>query len=956
MPVVNPLGAVNDTDEDESSTTPHETASGHEGTSDGDSDGGYSDDDPRANLATTASMQSFISKTGTSASDADSDDTPVRKNVRLVSRVDQLLLPRSSRTALALAFGLLLAVASAVMVGSLSSVDAFHSAARDAFTTNRRAFQIEAAYATLATAAGSYVTASIARVPTYVEDLSAAASRVPSAVVTLRAAVGAGDSTASDDDARVARWWLDARRTAPGAAPPPVISADFGTCATAATQATLSAVVDSDPSAADEADAALFASAPSVDAVVAAATWSVALVSSIDGVSDASLAAAFDAAGVPAGATSTRAQIASASYDAALRTGAIASELAETRLGTAANGRLDGVVSSKAVGRVVDANNAALGGFVYRDIQRAMAVGTWAAAARAALVPLNVSLGAVARSTSPDINSAARALARSFAGTLAAVDEVAAAYAPHGAPASGHAPVVAAVEWFAAAERRVAAFPFNRSALGRLAAQGAIDAAFLQRLPSFRSLDASALGGVVPVAADLVPSCSARFDSVLREANATRMWARGLLAVHSEQDASFVRDGDLAAPYRDDLIVALVLGLVGIVAVTLYGQWGVAARLSASAMPYRSFSAWWWGVALVMAATVSWCAALALREVNEGGPARGAARADFVGGAWRRRTDESQSASLFDALSASMSVNGPDAAVLAAAVSTRANSTSLDVNQAMRRSVVDAFVALSRTTDATDPTAASAELEDELAGSALLRQALLADAADKGGEVLWLPPTYFAPGGSALRDSTSPAGRQQAACAAALGSRAAIALNALSLVAGVEIRRDTVSATDSTDAAASRAGNLRAAFGAWDASKASADAICAASTVAAHFNAVTQHTSTLVERARARARRLSDADAQRGADGTLPVAPLRLRAATLLASQRATVHAVVQSALVDLPQADERLASASVLGYAGLTVPLKRRIVWGHIGACTLVHVVMLLLWRLLFGASWTLF
>ena len=95
---MNPLDGPATTEDDTSHRTDPDAAG-----SDGSSE--YSSDsetyDPRRALATTATMQSEVSETATMDTDDEEESLPSRRQVRLLSPLAAWLLPRSSKTALA---------------------------------------------------------------------------------------------------------------------------------------------------------------------------------------------------------------------------------------------------------------------------------------------------------------------------------------------------------------------------------------------------------------------------------------------------------------------------------------------------------------------------------------------------------------------------------------------------------------------------------------------------------------------------------------------------------------------------------------------------------------------------------------------------------------------------------------------------------------------------------------
>jgi hypothetical protein len=930
----------------------HETATSHEGSSDASDSGSDYTDDPRLSLATTATMQTLISDTITAADSADDEESaPRRRAVRLVSGPARLLLPRSSKVAFACSGGCVLLVSTLALILSLTTVETYYSRAAEAFGSSRRLFEVENAATRVSAAAAAYTAAILTADATLQDQQQLLADELVSATSTLRLAVGTGDSTASDAAARTALWWEDARSKAGRLGTAANLSPDVSSCANVVAQNTadsMSALI-----AAHTAIAAVSYTPPSWSSIMNALGGLSSLHPLLDATRDSELASAAAAAGTP---PATRASVESA-IQTAVTQFAAAVALLNAPLPSAIPAVV-ATVSAKAAASIT-AQSPTLVTAGVAAVQAATALGVWFTNANSALQRLNSSLGGIAGKNTTGANAAT--LASTYVTAAHLVTTVATTYLPGGIVEG--VPATRAAQWFAAASTRQAAASFSKSPIAFLLPQGLANLSSLP-LPWLRDQfndNPRAVTSWFGFSAGLgspanSTGCIASLAAILAEASAVAAWAEEVVATAAAQDFAYV-DGALEDPHRDHLIAILVVGVVAIALSTLYGQWGVATRLSASVLPYRSFVHAWWFLALVMCASVAWCTGLGFREVLDESNAASPRRAfSDPAGQLMKREEQGIAARLFTGLSCGLTPTPPPTLADIVAELSSANATTIGYSSSLQ-SLVNA-VLVPFMSNATLGVSRNADVETELLGDAIFTFALANNSAPG-----WIPPS-LASASSALSSGNTTPSRNDEACAVAFASRSAILAHALTLRADIARSGSIVAATTAASSAATRSGTL--ADRVTDLTKYALNSsswhvlTCLASSSSADvaaFNALDAAVGVLVPRALNKATVLARANSRRLTGSTLDVAafgpqllPLKT---TLLTGSPALTGAVANTTIAAVK--DMAALSTSVeLALDGVTIPMKRRVVWGHIGACVFTEVLAMLLWRLLFGASWT--
>jgi hypothetical protein len=951
-------------DDDETTLTAAGTADDDEETEESSTDIDNTDE-PRRSLATTATMQTFMSETASVDEEDDNDGAALtrehkpRRTIRLVSRSAKLLLPRSSRVALAVAALGLMLISGTAMILSLTTVDSYFARTTKALDAARELFHVEQAAAHISYVSATFLAAAVvadtSTDSTYFAAMQRAVSELPLAAEALRLAVGTGDASRSGDAARSARWWSHLRgdTKVPG-----FVSPDLTACAaTAASQAeastrALAATMNSGRTAVSR--------PPGWESMVAGTATIASLEPLLEALTDIDLAAEAAASGsraVTKADLSATFRSATARFAAAL--GLLLSPL--PRYSGAVSTAVAATVTTSAAMKLA-ATNARLLLAGTQAVQQAAAATRWTADARTSLAAHTSSLGAM-RS-----NSSVGGLVTAYTGALNALN------AAMGSWSASNPSFPVGVElalWVADSREREDAYRFNDTAIGVAALQGLADLAD-SPLPWLREQYAAAPsrvqrwftddGEMPDTAGDAqqapglpgYTACNGRLADVAAEAIAVRNWAQALVNAYDSDEFEYL-ETQVEAPHRDHLIAILVVGVALIVVVTLYGQWGVSTRLSASSLPYRSFSASWWFLALLAVGSVAWSTGLAFRQVLDTDTSsipRLQSKQDSTIGLVRQRV--ATGSTLEDVVARLLMTRSPTSAELLQSLSQPVNSMATLIT--FRDEVVAPLA-----------TVAPTDMELALLRRPILRYTLL------GGVVTatWVAPTLLGAGtGGVLASNTTAASATQASCALAIAARALVLSRAIWLDVVLEpatgAATGAFTVTGGTDASARVAARTNDSFAALTAAALGPDSFhearclaVSASADAASLAAIAGATGIAVAYASKHANAFAQANNDRSTSGLLVIGPalrgLARPQATLLYGVSAFAAAAKDVVNVTAVVMNTEVTAVE-RGTMGRTIPFKRRVVWGQIAMCLVAQVMLLVLWRMLFGASWTPF
>jgi hypothetical protein len=954
-------------DDDETTLTAAGTADDDEETGESGTDTDNTNE-PRRSLATTATMQTYMSETASVDEEDDSDGAALtrehkpRRTIRLVSRSAKLLLPRSSRVALAVAALGLMLISGTAMILSLTTVDSYFARTTKALDAARELFRVEQAAAQISYASATFLAAAMVADAspdgTYLAAMQRAVSELPLAAEALRLAVGTGDASRSGDAARSARWWSHLRgdTEVPG-----FVSPDLTACAaTAASQAeastrALAATMNSGRTAVSR--------PPGWESMVAGTATIASLEPLLEALTDIDLTAEAAASG---SRTVTKADLSATFRSATARFAAALGLLLSPlpRYSGAVSAAVAATVTTSAAMKLA-ATNARLLLAGTQAVQQAAAATRWTADARTSLAAHTSSLGAM-RS-----NSSVGGLVTAYTGALNALN---AAMGSWSATNPSFPVGVELTLWVADSREREDAYRFNDTAIGVAALQGLADLAD-SPLPWLREQHAAAPSrvqrwftddGEMPDTAAVaqqapgVPgytACSGRLADMAAEASAVRNWARTLVSTYGSVESEYL-ETQLEAPHRDHLIAILVVGVALIFFVTLYGQWGVSTRLSASSLPYRSFSASWWFLALLAVGSVAWSTGLAFRQVLDTDTSsipRLQSKQDSTIGLVRQRV--ATGSTLEDAVARLLMTRSPTSVDLLQSLSQAVNSAVPGTTLLTFRDNVVAPLA----------TVAPADMELALLRRPILRYTLL------GGVVTatWVAPTLLGAGtGGVLASNTTAASATQASCALAIAARALVLSRAMWLDVVLEPAADAATGaftvTGGTDASARVAARTNGSFAALTAAALGPDSFhearclaVSASADATSLAAIADATGIAVAYASKHANAFAQANKDRSTSGLLIIGPalrgLVRPQATLLYGESAFAAAAEDVVNVTAVVMNTEVTAVE-RGTMGRTIPYKRRVVWGQIAMCLVAQVMLLVLWRMLFGASWTPF